>query len=130
MAETHSAYVDRIETLVEQYRADRQAFDQPADPPAKQRAMTYLREGLGPTVMVYVDARANDWGVEFSATEFELLHESLNGYLSLYAACYGVEMDPDFTVRKAAELLIDTHNIEDVAAMLTTVPDRHTSSTD
>ncbi|AQL41420.1 hypothetical protein BV210_01240 [Halorientalis sp. IM1011] len=123
MTETES-YHARIQTVVERYRRDREAFERPADPPAEESAMDFCREGLGPTVMIYVDARANDWGVEFSEREFDLLHEALNGYLSLYAACYGVETDPDTTVRAAAELLLDTHNIRDVAAVLTGVPER------
>ncbi|SDF67624.1 hypothetical protein [Halorientalis regularis] len=125
MTDTES-YHDRIESAVERYRADRDAFDPPDDPPAPDRAMAYCREGLGPTVMIYVDARANDWGVRFSEREFDLLHEAVNGYLSLYTACYGVETEPDATVREAAELLLDTHNIRDVAAMLTGVPERGT----
>ncbi|RXK46684.1 hypothetical protein [Halorientalis pallida] len=123
MTETDS-YHARIESIVEQYRTDRDEFDPPADPPAPERAMDYCREGLGPAVMIYVDARASDWGVRFSEREFDLLHEAMNGYLSLYTACYGVETDLDATVRAAAELLLDTHNVEDVAAMLTGVPER------
>ncbi|WP_136715188.1 hypothetical protein [Halorientalis salina] len=124
MTNRRSAYANRIDVLVEQYRRDRADFEPPANPPAADRAMAYLREGVGPTVMVYVDARANDRGVEFTDAEFEELHEALNGYLELYTRCYGTELDADFTVREAAELLLDTHNIRDVAAMLTRVPDR------
>lgn len=130
MTDSPSAYADRIRSLADQYRTDRAEFEPPADPPAEQQAMEYLREGLGPTVMVYIDARANDWGVEFAEWEFEELHEAMNGYLELYTRCYGVEHDADFTVRKAAELLIDTHNIKDVAAMLTQVPGRTTAASD
>lgn len=121
-----SAYADRVRSLVSRYRADRAAFAEtwsPADAPDEARAMEFLREGVGPAVMIYVDARANDWGVEFAQWEFDLLHSALNGYLELYARCYGVEIDADFAVREAAELLIDTHNVRDVAAMLTSVPD-------
>ncbi|MFB6165655.1 MAG: hypothetical protein ABEJ31_10895 [Haloarculaceae archaeon] len=127
MAAEPSAYADRIESMVERYRGDRAAFEEAAPlaaVPDEDRAMRYLREGLGPTVMIYVDARANDWGVEFAECEFDLLHRALNGYLELYGRCYGVELDAAFTVREAAELLIDTHNVKDVAAMLTSVPDR------
>jgi hypothetical protein len=123
MSDSEQTHAGRIADLHEQYRRDRAAFEPPADPPAPDEAMSYLREGLGPTVMVYVDARTNDW-VRFSEAEFDRLHETLNGYLELYTECYGVDMDADFTIRKAAELLIETHNIADVAAMLTQVPDR------
>jgi hypothetical protein len=123
MSDPDRRHAARIADLHEQYRQDRQAFDPPADPPAPDEAMSYLREGLGPTVMVYVDARTNDW-VRFSQTEFDRLNATMNGYLELYTECYGVDMEADFAVRKAAELLLDTHNIADVAAMLTQVPDR------
>jgi hypothetical protein len=124
MTTTSGEYGDRIRDLVAQYREDRAAFEPPADPPDPDAAMSYLREGLGPVIMVYVDARANDWGVEFTGTEFDELHEALNGYLELYALCHGSEIDADFTIREAAELLLDTHNVRDVAAMLTHVPEK------
>lgn len=128
MPRSNPSYGDRIRRLAEQYREDSAAFEPPAEPPAETEAMDYLRDGLGPTVMVYVDARTNDSGVEFSQAAFDRLHEALNGYLELYAACYGVEIDADFTIREAAELLVDTHNVRDVAAMLTHVPDRGVQS--
>jgi hypothetical protein len=120
--DSDTEYGARIEDLRAQYRRDRESFEPPTDPPAADEAMDYLREGLGPVVMVYVDARTNDWGVEFSEAEFEALHEALNGYLELYTRCYGVELDADFSIRAAAELLVETHNVGDVAAMLTQVP--------
>jgi hypothetical protein len=125
MSTDEPTHGDRIDDLRQQYQRDRAAFEPPTDPPAPDEAMGYLREGLGPTVMVYVDARTNHW-VRFSEPEFAALHETLNGYLELYTECYGVEMDADFAIRKAAELLMDTHNIRDVAAMLTQVPARAT----
>jgi hypothetical protein len=130
MADTHSEYFKRIQTLQAEYRRERDRFEQPADPPDEGRAMEFLREGLGPAVMVYLDARTNNWGVAFSQQEFDDLQETMNGYLELYAACYGVEMDADFTVRKAAELLIETHNIRDTAVMLTQVPARESPHRD
>mgnify|MGYP006297836907 CR=1 FL=1 len=119
-----TTYTARIESLVERYRRDRAAFDPPADPPAPERAMTVCRDGVGPAVMIYVDARTNDHGVGFTDREFDRLHEALNGYLAMYAACYGVETSPDTSLREAAELLLDTHNVRDVAAVLTGVPER------
>lgn len=118
-----SPYRDRIETLAADARADREAFDPPADPPDEERAMRYLREGFGETVAVYVDARSGEWD-RFERAEFAELEAAMNTYLELYAACYGVEMDADFTVREAAEALIDTHNVVDVARVMTGVPER------
>lgn len=121
---THHSYSERVREVHRQYRRDEETFAHPADPPAPERATTLCRTGLGPTVMLYVDARTDDRGVRFGADEFALLTAALNGYLELYAACYGVDADPDATLREAAELLLDTHNVVDVAAVLTGVPDR------
>ncbi|MFB6228556.1 MAG: hypothetical protein ABEH88_08345 [Halobacteriales archaeon] len=110
----------RIEDLADRAVADRAAFDPPADPPDETQAMEYLREGAGEAVWLYVDARVNGF-VHIPPDAFEELEGAMNTWLELYAACYGVEMDAAFTVRKAAELLLETHNIKDTAAMLTRV---------
>jgi hypothetical protein len=118
-----SPYRDQIETLAADARADWESFAPPEDPPDEERAMGYLREGFGDAVAVYVDARSGEWD-RFDTEEFADLEEAMNTYLELYAACYGVDYDADFTVREAAEALIDTHNVVDVARVLTGVPDR------
>jgi len=118
-----SPYRDQIETLAADARTDRESFDPPEDPPDEERAMGYLREGFGEAVAVYVDARSGEWD-RFDTDEFADLEVAMNTYLELYAACYGVDYDADFTVREAAEALIDTHNVVDVARVLTGVPDR------
>ncbi|WP_233204273.1 hypothetical protein [Halegenticoccus soli] len=119
-----AAYGARIRDLAEAARRERDAFVPPADPPAEERAMSYLRSGLGPVVALYVEARTGGRTVAFSAEEFALLQRATNDWLSLYARCYGVEMDAEFTVREAAELLVRTHNIRDTAQLLTRVPAR------
>ena len=86
--------------------------------------MAFLREGLGPLVALYLEARTAEWDVAFSAVEIEQFHRATNAWLSLYARCYGVEMEPDVTIRRAAELLLDTNNIRDTAQLLTKVPSR------
>lgn len=121
---THSGYYDRIVDLAESARRERTSFDPPEDPPAVERATTYCREGVGPVVALYVEARTAEWDVEFSAREHDLLHRALNDYLTLYARCYGVDVEPEATIRTAAELLIETHDARDTAQMLTTVPAR------
>jgi len=120
-----SAYADRIAELASAARQARASFEPPDDPPAEERAMDLLREGLGPTVVVYLDARTGGGEtVAFGREEFHNLQRATNTYLELYAACYGVDVDPDVPVRVAAELLMETHNIRDVAQVLTDVPDR------
>lgn len=113
----------RIDTLTDQAARDRKQFQRPAEPPDEDRAMQFLREGVGPAVMVYVDARTNDWH-RFDPDDFERLEGAMNTWLELYAACYGVDIDAEFTIRKAAEALLETHNVHDVAQVLTHVPSR------
>jgi hypothetical protein len=111
---------ERIDDLADRAAADREAFDPPADPPDEERATEYLREGAGRAVWLYVDARVDGF-VHIPPDAFEDLEDAMNTWLQLYAACYGVDMDAEFTLRKAAELLLETHNIKDTAAMLTRV---------
>jgi hypothetical protein len=118
-----SKYEDRIQRIAAEASQARESFDPPADPPDEQRAMTICREGVGEAVAVYVDARSEEW-VRFGTDEFATLEGALNDYLELYARCYGTEIDADYSVREAAEALIDTHNIHDVARILTSVPER------
>jgi hypothetical protein len=117
-------YADRIDALATEAERDRADFEPPADPPDEDRAMAFLREGVGPAVAVYVDAHTGEWSHRFEPDNFAALEQAMNTWLELYAACYGADIDAEFTVRKAAELLIDTHNIHDVAQVLTHVPDR------
>ena len=121
-----SGYYDRIRSLADEAADARESFVPPeADAlPADERATSLLRTGLGPVVSLYVEARTAEWDVAFSGEELRLLHGAVNDWLALYTRCYGVETDPDFTVREAAELLLRTHNIRDTAQLLTRVPDR------
>jgi hypothetical protein len=113
----------RIHDLAERAERDRAAFAPPTDPPAADRAMALLRDGAGPVVSLYVEARTGGQMVHFPPAEYHALEGAMNTYLDLYTACYGVDVDADWTLREAAELLIDTQNIRDVAVMLTHVPE-------
>lgn len=117
-----SDYADRIDRLAAEARRRREAFD-PPESPADERAMELLRSGLAPVLSVYIEARS-EGGVRFDQSELDALHRATNDWLVLYARCYGVDLDADFTVREAAELVVDTHNIRDVAQLLTGVPPR------
>lgn len=125
-----SEYGDRIERLARRAREARADVEQPSDPPDEDAAMTALREGVGPAVSVYVEARTGDGPLtRFDADEFERLERALNDWLAVYAAHHGESVDPDVTVRTAAELLVDTHDVGDTAAVLTGVPrDRTTAN--
>ena len=118
-----SPHAYRIADLAADAEAARESFEPPAEPPDEGRAMEYLREGVGEAVAVYVDARTGEWE-RFGEAEFARLERAMNVYLELYARCYGVDIEADYTVREAAEALVDTHNIADVARILTHVPER------
>ena len=115
-------YVDRIATLERRVEAVRNSFD--PDPPDDERAMDLVRDGFGPTVSLYCEARTGDSWVRFDDEAFTRLEGVMNDWLDLYARCYGVRLDGTYGIREAAELLVDTHNARDTAQVLTGVPDR------
>mgnify|MGYP000557136483 CR=1 FL=1 len=117
-------FFERIETLEERAARDEREFSPPADPPVEERAMGFLREGVGPAVSLFVEARTGGLTVHFPPAEYDALEGAMNTWLELYAACYGVDVDGDFQLRTAAELMVDTHNVKDVAQLLTHVPAR------
>jgi hypothetical protein len=117
-------YRERIERLADRAAAERESFAPPEPGSVEERAVRYCREGVGPTVAVYVEARTGGRSVRFPAGEFDLLGRTLREWLALYARCYGADTEPDATVRTAAELLVDTHSARDVARLLTGVPPR------
>ncbi|WP_231183212.1 hypothetical protein [Haladaptatus sp. DYF46] len=120
-----SEYRERIASLATRARDERESFDAPADPPDEVMAVSYLREGVGDVVSVYIDGRSGEF-VRFDADEMERMERALNDWLALYARCYGYEIETDFTVREVAELVIKTHDLHDTAQLLTRVPDRKT----
>jgi hypothetical protein len=122
--DTEQRFASRIHDIADQATVDCAAFQQPADPPETEQAMSYLREGAGPAVSLYVEARTGGNMVHFPPDEYHALEGAMNDYLELYAACYGVDVTAEYALREAAELLIDTHNIKDVAQILTGVPER------
>ena len=123
---TDPALADRIDDLAASARADHAAFEPPAETPDEERAMGYLRDGFGQAVWCYVDARTNGFD-HIDPDDFSALEDAMNRWLALYARCYGYEIEADVTIRKAAELLLETHNVRDTAQVLTHVPDRNGS---
>jgi hypothetical protein len=118
-----AGFTERIRALEQQADADRDSFSPPANPPEEARAMDYLREGAGQAVSLFIEARTGDNIVHFPPEEYNALEGAMNAWLELYAACYGVDLEADWALREVAELLLDTHNIKDVAVMLTHVPE-------
>ncbi|MCU4753865.1 hypothetical protein OB919_18080 [Halobacteria archaeon AArc-curdl1] len=94
------------------------------DESGKACGLEYLRHGVGPAVWVYVEGRSGGDLSRFSAAEMAALERAMNLWFECYAACHGVDLEAEFTVREVAELLLKTHNIHDVGALLTGVPDR------
>ena len=122
MARPETKYRERIGELAARAARDRATFEPPPNPPDEERAMAFLREGLGPLVVLYLDARTADEAVVFSDEELARFHRATNDWLALYARCYGVSMEPDATIRKAAEVLVGTDDIRATAQLLTHVP--------
>ncbi|MCQ4333592.1 hypothetical protein KM295_08910 [Natronomonas sp. F2-12] len=114
---------ERIAGLSERARRDYEEFEPPPDPPDEERAMEYLVEGVGDAVSLYIEVRTGE-GIRLDDAEFALLERAFNDWLELYAACYGVDLEGSFTVREAAELVVETHSIREAALLLTHVPDR------
>jgi hypothetical protein len=120
--DAHARFAERIWHLAERAEREQRAFDPPACPPEEDEAMDYLRGGAGPAVSLFVEARTGRHMVRFEPEEYHALEGAMNTWFGLYAACYGVDMEADFALREAAQLLVDTHNIRDVATVLTHVP--------
>ncbi|MFC4449912.1 hypothetical protein [Halorussus aquaticus] len=118
-----SDYRDRIEALAERARADRRGFDLPADPPDGERALRYLRDGVGDAVSVYVEARTGEFA-PLDAEEMDSLERAANDWLELYARCHGREIDAEFTMREVAEAVVETRDVVESARLLTGVPER------
>ena len=114
---------ERIDALAERARADRRAFDPPEDPPDEERALSYLREGVGDVVNVYVEARTGEF-VALDGGEMDRLERALHDWLELYARCHGRDVRPEVTVREVAEFVVKTHDLRDTAQLLTGVPAR------
>lgn len=120
----HTEYWDRIAELAERAATAREEFVPPEDPPDERRATEFLRNGVGPVVSIYVEARSSDDWTRFPPVEHSLLERSLNDFLELYARCFGYEIECQFSVREAAETVVQTHNVRDTAQLLTKVPPR------
>jgi len=120
-SEASREYDERAFALHDRARTARERFDAPANPPDRERALAFARDGVGEAAAIYVDARMEGSWVYFDADAFDALETALNAYLELFAACHGVDRDPDVTVRTAAEALLDTHDAVDTAAVLTDV---------
>jgi len=117
---TAAGLESRVDNLHEIAEAARSAFEAPDDP--EERALAYCRHGLWPVLAVYVDRRGAH--AQLGQPHHDRLESALNTWLELYARSYGADVVVDFSVREAAELFVSTHNVRDVAQLLTDVPER------
>jgi hypothetical protein len=130
-----SRYGPRIAALARRAERERAAFDdgrrgtESADAVAgPDDADEYLRDGAGHAIWLYVEARTGGRTVPFTEPELAALEDAMNRWLECYARCHGVDLEAAFTVREAAELLLDTRNVVDTAQLLTCVPRRRPES--
>ncbi len=129
-----SRYGPRIAALARRAERERAAFDavetrsdgdpSPDRPMSPDDAVGYLREGAGQAIWLYVEARTGGRLVPFPDAELTALETAMNRWLECYTRCHGVALEAEFTIREAAELLLETRNIVDTAQLLTCVPDR------
>lgn len=115
-------YGSHIAALARRAERDHRNFD-PAEA-GPDDATSYLREGAGQAIWLYVEARTGGRLVPFSEAELSALQDAMNTWLELYTRCFGVDLEAEFTVREAAEVLVETRNIRDTAELLTRVPGR------
>ena len=119
-----TSYGPRIAALARQATRDRARLDEiPADCCDADEATAYLREGAGRAIWLYVEGRTGGRFVQFSPAEYEALEGAMNDWLECYARCHGVDLDASFTLREAAELLLETRNVHDVGQLLTGIPE-------
>ncbi|APW98522.1 hypothetical protein CHINAEXTREME_12390 [Halobiforma lacisalsi AJ5] len=127
-----SRYGPRIAALERRAERERRHLER-ADSPLEGRddgvlrpeePSEYLRDGAGPAIWLYVEGRTGGRLVQFSPAELAALESAMNDWFECYALCHGVDLDAEFTVREAAELLLETRNVIDTAQLLTQVPAR------
>ncbi|RZV11023.1 hypothetical protein BDK88_2255 [Natrinema hispanicum] len=131
-----SRYGPQIAALARRAERERAAFDAvevtvgsgsdpiPDGPTSPDNAVGYLRAGAGQAIWLYIEARTGGRLVPFSDAEFTALETAMNRWLECYTRCHGVALEAEFSVREAAELLLETRNIVDTAQLLTCVPAR------
>ena len=120
-----SEHWDHVAELADRARRDVEGFVEPETPPDDERALAYLRDGVAEVVSVYIEGRTGEYA-DFSDVEVTLMERAVNDWLTLYARCYGTEIEAAFTVREVAKTALDTHNLRDTARLLTGVPERDT----
>ena len=118
-----STYGPRIAALERRADRDQERFERES-PSTAEAEKRYLREGAGQAIWLYIEGRTGGRLVPFSEDEYGALEGAMNTWLELYARGCGADLEATFTLREAAELLLETRNIHDVAGLLTGVSRR------
>ncbi|MFC3958755.1 hypothetical protein [Halovivax cerinus] len=114
----------RILALARRAERDRRRCESDGHASVADPEGRYLREGAGHAIWLYVEGRTGGRFVQFSPAEYDALEGAMNDWLACYARSRGVDLDPAFTLRTAAELLLETRNVHDVAEVLIDAPTR------
>ncbi|MFB6196929.1 MAG: hypothetical protein ABEI52_01500 [Halobacteriaceae archaeon] len=116
---------DSIESIASRARSRREEIDV-AKEPRRGAAVEALKNGLWPVLKTYIDARAGNR--QLTPSEAKLLERALNDWLAIYCRHHGHRVNPSLTVREAASMFVDTHDLYDTAQLLTGIPQRHASA--
>jgi hypothetical protein len=127
--DSSASYGDRIRDVARRAEravgeTKRPAGELSAGEQPDERAMRILRDGFGPALSIYVEARTGGLD-ELAPGDHRALRRAVNRWLEAYTACYGVDFEAAFTLQEAATVLVDTRNVRDTAQLLTDVPERH-----
>ena len=91
-------------------------------------ALDCLMIGFGPAIAMYIEARIKGKLIPITPEQFERIESIMNGWLEIYAKYYGEDIEANFSIREASLLFLETHDIQDVAEMLTKIPKKLTSN--
>ena len=78
--------------------------------------------GFGPVIAMYIEARIKGKLIPITPEQFERIESIMNGWLEIYAKYHGEDIEANFSIREASLLFLETHDIQDVAEMLTKIP--------
>ena len=119
-------FLDGVEDLNQKFREDHEDFFSKSVVERRgiENGNEYLKNGVGPAVLLYIGARSKHGITPITPEQFQNIENNMNGWLELYARCHGEEIEASFSLREAAVLFIETHNIFDVAQILTRIPER------
>ena len=84
--------------------------------------------GFGPAIAMYIEARIKGKLIPITPEQFERIESIMNGWLEIYAKYNGEDIEANFSIREASLLFLETHDIQDVAEMLTKIPKKLTSN--